>query len=64
MTYEFLDRWSKTYAVFSIRMDSISITYDIEIVFAWSTDTSFHIQVKCKTVESILNVIFLSGWVE
>jgi len=45
-------------------MDSISIKYDIEIVFAWSTDTSFHIQVKCKTVESILNVIFLSGWVE
>jgi len=45
-------------------MDSIYIKYDSEIVFAWSTDTSFHIQVKWKTVESILNVIFITGWVE
>ena len=47
-----------------MKMDRIYIKYDTEILFALSTDTSFHIQVKWKNVESIFNVIFVPGWVE
>jgi len=42
-------------------LDSTLIQYDNKTIFAFSTDTSIHIQIESMTVVSVLNNIVLPG---
>jgi len=59
--YSYLDSWSDIYWVVSILLDRIFIEYDTEILFALSSNTSIHIEIKWMKVVSVLNNIFVSA---